>query len=46
VSVLDVEVFRLTPRTNIKEFEAVMATAQRLGATSYWCMAPIPTKRG
>ncbi len=33
VSVLDVEVFRLTPQTNIKEFEAVMATAQRLGAT-------------
>ena len=33
VDVLDVEVFRLTPQTNIKEFEAVMATAQRLGAT-------------
>ncbi len=33
VGVLDVEVFRLTPQTNIKEFEAVMATAQRLGAT-------------
>ena len=33
VRVLDVEVFRLTPQTNIKEFEAVMATAQRLGAT-------------
>jgi len=32
VRVLDVEVFRLTPQTNIKEFEAVMATAQRLGA--------------
>jgi sugar phosphate isomerase/epimerase len=32
VGVLDVEVFRLTPQTNIKEFEAVMATAQRLGA--------------
>ena len=33
VGVLDVEVFRLTPQTSIKEFEAVMATAQRLGAT-------------
>jgi len=33
VGVLDVEVFRLTPQTNVKEFEAVMATAQRLGAT-------------
>jgi sugar phosphate isomerase/epimerase len=33
VGVLDVEVFRLTPQTNIKEFESVMATAQRLGAT-------------
>jgi len=33
LGVLDVEVFRLTPQTNIKEFEAVMATAQRLGAT-------------
>lgn len=33
VGVLDVEVFRLTPQTDIKEFEAVMATAQRLGAT-------------
>lgn len=33
VAVLDVEVFRLTPQTNIKEFEPVMATAQRLGAT-------------
>src|SRR5256884_7490116 len=33
VRVLDVEVFRLAPQTNIKEFEAVMATAQRLGAT-------------
>jgi sugar phosphate isomerase/epimerase len=33
VRVLDVEVFRLAPRTNIKEFEAVMAAAQRLGAT-------------
>ncbi|TMH94567.1 MAG: sugar phosphate isomerase/epimerase [Betaproteobacteria bacterium] len=33
VGVLDVEVFRLTPQTNIKDFEAVMATAQRLGAT-------------
>jgi sugar phosphate isomerase/epimerase len=33
VGVLDVEVFRLTRQTNIKEFEAVMATAQRLGAT-------------
>jgi sugar phosphate isomerase/epimerase len=32
VRVLDVEVFRLAPQTNIKEFEAVMATAQRLGA--------------
>src|SRR5437867_9073325 len=33
VRVLDVEVFRLTPQTNIKEFEAVMATARRFGAT-------------
>ena len=33
VDVLDVEVFRLTPQTNMKEFEAVMASAQRLGAT-------------
>ena len=33
VGVLDVEVFRLTPQTNVKEFEAAMATAQRLGAT-------------
>src|SRR5207249_2575267 len=33
VRVLDVEVFRLAPQTDIKEFEAVMATAQRLGAT-------------
>jgi len=33
VRVLDVEVFRLAPPTNIKEFEAVMAAAQRLGAT-------------
>lgn len=33
VGVLDVEVFRLAPQTNIKEFEAVMAAAQRLGAT-------------
>ena len=33
VGVLDVEVFRLTPQTNINEFEAVMAAAQRLGAT-------------
>src|SRR5881409_1836757 len=33
VGVLDVEVFRLMPQTNVGEFEAVMATAQRLGAT-------------
>ena len=33
VGVLDVEVFRLTPQTNVGEFEAAMATAQRLGAT-------------
>jgi len=33
VGVLDVEVFRLTPQTKIKEFESVMAAAQRLGAT-------------
>lgn len=33
VVVLDVEVFRLTPQTDIKEFEPAMATAQRLGAT-------------
>ena len=33
VGVLDVEVFRLTPQTNIEDFESVMATAQRLGAT-------------
>src|SRR5438034_8147298 len=33
VRVLDVEVFRLMPQTNVGEFEAVMATAQRLGAT-------------
>src|SRR5688572_13076668 len=33
VGVLDVEVFRLTPQTRVEEFEAVMATAQRLGAT-------------
>jgi len=33
VSVLDVEVFRLAPQTNTKEFEPAMATAQRLGAT-------------
>ena len=33
VGVLDVEVFRLTPQTDIREFEAVMAAAQRLGAT-------------
>ena len=33
VGVLDVEVFRLTPQTNIQEFEPVMATAQRLHAT-------------
>jgi sugar phosphate isomerase/epimerase len=32
VRVLDVEVFRLMPQTNVGEFEAVMATAQRLGA--------------
>jgi sugar phosphate isomerase/epimerase len=31
--VLDVEVFRLTPQTNIQEFEPVMAMAQRLRAT-------------
>ena len=33
VGVLDVEVFRLTPQTNIQEFDPVMATAQRLHAT-------------
>jgi sugar phosphate isomerase/epimerase len=33
VRVLDVEVFRLTPQTNVEEFEPAMATAQRLGAT-------------
>jgi sugar phosphate isomerase/epimerase len=33
VDVLDVEVFRLTPQTNMKEFEPAMAGAQRLGAT-------------
>ncbi len=33
VGVLDVEVFRLMPQTNVKEFESVMAAAQRLGAT-------------
>jgi len=33
VSVLDVEVFRLTPQMDTKEFESAMATAQRLGAT-------------
>jgi sugar phosphate isomerase/epimerase len=33
VRMLDVEVFRLTPETKINEFESVMATAQRLGAT-------------
>jgi sugar phosphate isomerase/epimerase len=33
VGVLDIEVFRLAPQTNIKDFESVMATAQRLGAT-------------
>lgn len=33
VRVLDIEVFRLTPETNIKESEPVLATAQRLGAT-------------
>jgi sugar phosphate isomerase/epimerase len=32
VRVLDVEVFRLTPQTNVEEFEPAMATAQRLGA--------------
>jgi len=33
VRMLDVEVFRLTPETKINEFESIMATAQRLGAT-------------
>jgi sugar phosphate isomerase/epimerase len=33
VGVLDVEVFRLAPQTDIKEFESAMAAAQRLGAT-------------
>ena len=33
VGVLDVEVFRLTPQTNLQEFEPVMAMAQRLHAT-------------
>ena len=33
VRVLDVEVFRLTPETNVEQFEPAMATAQRLGAT-------------
>lgn len=30
---LDVEVFRLTPETDVKVFEPVMAAAQRLGAS-------------
>jgi sugar phosphate isomerase/epimerase len=33
VRMLDVEVFRLTPETKVKDFESAMATAQRLGAT-------------
>ena len=33
VRVLDVEVFRLAPETDVAAFEPVLATAQRLGAT-------------